>query len=215
MKNTQYKVVLIRHAESDKNIKKIHGGKGEKLTERGVQQTIELSQQLNQCLDCNNLNLITSSSFHTNATAAILAQQLGITVGKPIIFRPLNLGVADGLSEQELTQRYPEVQRLFEKWRAREIDIKQLKVPQMEPYLDFWQRGLDIIANLPKDRDSLLVCSNSLMILLANIMLGNHPVNTDRYKHITIRNCGLIAFDTQDFCSFTLNEQLTTVDIDH
>ena len=76
--------------------------------------------------------------------------------------------------------------------------------------MSFWNRGLSLLNELDHNRNSILVCSNSLMILLAHIMLGNNPEITDSYKHIGIDNCGIIAFKTYDYLTYSLNDTLTT-----
>lgn len=214
MKNLPYKIILMRHAESIKNVKKIHGGQGEDLTDEGIRQAKEVAQVIHDQIDCGNLKIYTSTSYHTTATAKIIAQSLNLTIEQPIFFMPLNLGIADGLSEDELTKKFPQAQKLFEAWRRREIDIKKLKIPGMEPYMDFWHRGEYVISQLPTSNNILLVCSNSLMILLTHVMLQNHPENTDAYRHISIKNCGLIVFET-DFQRFILDNHLTNVDINN
>ena len=206
------KIILLRHAESEKNMKHIHGGNGEAITQNGELQVKDVAEKLRYQIDLNILKIYASTSFHTRATAKMLANSLKLEVEQPIDFKPLNLGVADGLSEHELSQKYPDVQNLFCKWRKRLIDIKELKVPNMESPLDFWNRGLKILSNLDTNYDSLLVCSNSLMILLCNIMLGNHPTYTDNYKHITIPNCGIIAFDRVN-THYSLDKKLTNVNL--
>lgn len=207
------KIILLRHAESIKNIKKIHGKCSEKLTEVGVQQAKNVAKYLHTFLNISTLKIFTMDSNYTKETAEILSRFFKIKINYSIDFAPINLGLADGLSDDELLLRYPETYKLFGKWRRREIDIKELKVPGIEPYMTFWERGKDFIDKLPNDGDIVLVCSNSLIILLTNILLNNHPQLTDNYKHISIPNCGVIVFKTRDFRSFDIDNKLTTVDI--
>lgn len=213
MKNTVRKVILMRHAESTKNTKKIHGGKGERLTALGNAQAIEAAKFLSNKIDLTNLKIISSVGFHTTATAKIISEILNTSVECSPAFSPLYFGIADGLSEQELTKKYPKIQVMFENWRNRKFDIKKLFVPQMENYMDFWNRGVKFLNTLPKDYDIILICSNSLMILLTHIMLGNHPEYSENYKHIPIQNCGIISFDTCNLETFSLNPTLTTVNL--
>lgn len=204
------KVILLRHAQSTKNIKKIHGGGGEALTDLGEKQAVEIANWLTACNLNKKLKIYASTSLHTRATAQVIAQQLDINVETPFDFKPLYLGIADGLAEDELKVLSPKASELFVRWRRREIDIKLLQVGGMEPYLSFWERGERLLESFPKNHDILLVCSNSLMILLAHIMAGNNPQSTNNYKHLNIENCGLIVFDRAKD-SFLLDQELTTV----
>ena len=204
------KIILLRHAQSVKNLKHIHGGQGEDLTALGTTQAKAIAALLRSISLEKNLRIFASTSFHTRDTAQIIAGELGIEVEKPFSFKPLYLGIADGISEQRLEEISPQTSILFYRWRNREIDIKQLKVEGMEPYIDFWNRAQKLLSEFPQDSNNLLVCSNSLMIVLAHCMAGNHPDLTDDYKHINIQNCGLIAFDRYDG-KYQLDPQLTTV----
>lgn len=212
MKNTQYRIILIRHAESVKNLKKIHGGQGEELTEKGIDQCHQIARFFKEKLDLSNTHIFASTSFHTRFTADIICKDLDIPLEKPIDFKPLYLGIADGLSEEELLKVNPKVSELFNSWRRKEIDIKELKIPEMENYMDFWNRGKALIDHLPKDASSIMVCSNSLMILLSNYLMGNHPEKTDKYRHINIKNCELFTFLTSDFINFEIDKEMTNVE---
>ena len=211
MINTQHKNILLRHAESEKNKKKIHGGHGEALTLHGIEQASAIAVYLQNSINCNNLKIYTSTSLHTTATAEIIADSLHKPLEKPLFFRPLYLGVADGVSEYDLQKLYPEVHRLFLKWRKQEIDIKQLIVPDMESYRIFWKRGIEVLKSFDTLNNCLVVCSNSLMILLTHIMLLHDPVDTNAYKHIPINNCDIIAFDVYSVDKYILDQELTTV----
>lgn len=213
MKNLQYKVILLRHAESEKNIKKIHGGQGEELTESGILQAQNAGKMIRSIISDEAVKLFVSNSIHTQYTASHMSEILNIPVEKPIYFTPLNLGIADGLSEEALMNIDFNSYLLFKQWRNREIDIKDLKIPGMESYIDFWNRGLNLLANIKYSGHSIMVCSNSLMILLYHIMMNNHPVETNNYRHISIPNCGIICFKTNDYVDFYFDSITTTVDI--
>ncbi len=206
-----YEVVLLRHAQSEKNIKRIHGGQGEALTAFGKKQAVQVSKVIRENIEQKELKVFTSSSIHTQATAIILCKELNLSLEKPLSFTPLDLGVADGLSEDELLIKYPDCYELFRRWRAQEIDIKELIIPQMESYMSFWNRGNTLLSEIKHQGSSVLVCSNSLMILLTHIMMKHHPVKTNLYKHFGIENCGIISFKTLDYKDFVLDEKLTTV----
>ena len=206
------KVILIRHAESIKNLKKIHGGQGEELTDLGIEQAQSVAKFLKDNRIDLNLKIYASTSFHTRATAQIIAEKLNLPIEKPYEFAPLYLGIADGLSEQQLEDISPETSELFRLWRNKEIDIKKLVVKDMESYQDFWNRGKTLLSTLPTDKDVMMVCSNSLMILLTHIMAGNDPNLTDNYKHFSIPNCGMVTFERIGL-DFKLSNSFTNVNI--
>lgn len=207
------KIILIRHAESYKNLNHIHGGKGEELTLTGISQSKAVARMLKDNLSVDSLKIFAPTSAHARETAKIIADELNLSVERPLHLRPLDFGVADGLTEDELAAKYPTIDALFKQWRRREIDIKQLTITGMESPLSFWNRGVEFLNTLSGDFDNVLICTNSLMILFANIMLGNHPVETNNYKHISIDNCGVIAFEQTSDGGFKLCKALTDVNI--
>ncbi len=212
MTNTPSRIILLRHAQSTKNLKDIHGGKGEDLTEKGIEQCHQVAQFFKGNLDLKRLRIFASTSIHTRLTADVICKDLNLVLEKPFDFKPLYLGIADGLSREELNKKDPVSAALLDSWRRKEIEIKQLKVPDMEHYMDFWKRGEALINNLPRDCDSVMVCSNSLFILLANYLMGNHPEDTDKYRHIDIQNCGLFTVVTNDFKIYKIDRTLTNIE---
>ena len=205
-------IVLLRHAESFKNIKGIHGGKGEALTDLGKKQVVETAKKLSGLFSAENAIIFASTSKHTIETAQILQNQLNLPFETPISFYHLNMGIIDGLSEEEIKTKYPDIQESLDAWRSNTIEIKQLNIPNMEKYDSFWNRGLEFFEQLPKNKNIILVCSNSLMILLTHILLNNNPSTTNRYRHIAIPYCGIIAFDSADD-KYALNKELTNIEI--
>ena len=57
-----HKIILMRHAESVKNIKKIHGGKGESLTEYGKAQAIKVAKSSSSELNTADFKGFTSAT---------------------------------------------------------------------------------------------------------------------------------------------------------
>lgn len=207
-------IVLLRHGQSKKNVKGINGGAGESLTALGISQAKEAAKKLMSISSKKDLCIFASTSVHTIETANIIGDALNAPVEKPVDFFRLNLGVVDGLSEKEIEEKYPAVYGNLLLWRKGLIDIKSLSVPGMESYKAFWERGVKLLMDFPKDKNILLVCSNSLMILLAHILLGNDPMTTDKYRHITIPNCGIIAFDKIDN-EYSVNHLITNVPLNN
>lgn len=207
-------IVLLRHGQSKKNVKGINGGVGESLTALGISQAKEAAIKMIPLFSGEDLCIFASTSVHTIETANILGDVLNAPVEKPVDFFRLNLGIVDGLSEQEINKQYPDIYENLSLWRKGLIDIKALSIPKMESYQMFWERGIKLLETFPKDKNIILVCSNSLMILLTHILLGNNPATTNKYRHISIPNCGIIAFDNIDN-KYIVNRSITNVPLNN
>lgn len=212
--NALFDIVLLRHAQSNKNLKGVNGGNGESLTLYGQSQASLVCDYILNNINVDGLKIFSSSSVHTQETAHILSKKTGISVETPLSFKPLDLGIAEGINDDELMVLDYKSYVMLQEWRAKRIDIKDLLIPGIESYVKFWERGNSLINHISHSGSSILVCSNSLMILLTHVMLNHNPINTSLYKHIDIKNCGIIAFQTSDYKSFVINKDLTNTIID-
>ena len=187
-------IILIRHAESVKNLKDIHGGYGEALTSIGVQQSKEIANKLiDWGIKKDNAVIAFSDSVQTRQTAEIIISSIGMPILEINEFYPINMGVAHGISNAVLKQTYPSVFESLTKWRTKEIEISELLIPEMENPAIFFERGNRILEKLCVGKANILVTTTSLYILLTHILLGHSPRVGGNYRHININN-GDIAF---------------------
>lgn len=188
-------IILIRHAESFKNLKDIHGGHGEALTDYGKYQTNILSNRLKRIGVCSSKSVIIyAENIQTKETAEIISKNLKIPAKLLSDYRPLHLGIVHGLSNAEVAEQHPEAFTLLQQWRKKEIEICDLKIPKMESPEEFYLRGLRILQRLDKGKFNIFIATNSLYILLLNILLGNSCEKGGGYRHFDIQNCGISVF---------------------
>ena len=187
------KTILIRHAQSYKNLNDIHGGNGGSLTPGGIEQA-HLLAGLFDFFTMGNASVFSPENIQCVETAEIIAKKLGQPVKFTKDLKPLNLGVLHGKTNEYAKKNHPEAYKSMQSWRKGEIDIKQLDIPQMENVNDFWARGQKVLKQATDPRTNIIVCTNSLFILLSHIMLGNDPKKGNDYKHIDVDNCDMIAF---------------------
>jgi broad specificity phosphatase PhoE len=205
-------VILVRHAQSEKNIKDIHGGDGEKLTSLGLKQAYSLANVLRSWNINRDNSIITyAPNVQTAETADILSKRLNCTAKKMSAFIPLYFGVVHGLSDQEMKTKYPDVFLLLSQWRNKEMEICDLDIPKMESPLAFYKRGQEILNNIQNDKHNIFIATNSLFILLLNILLGHTCEHGGGYKHHSIENCDIAFFETMDNKTFLMRPEYTTV----
>lgn len=206
------KIILIRHAQSLKNIKDIHGGDGERLTFVGKEQANHLVDILKGIgVQQNNAVIIHSMNIQVKETADILSSKLNIAKHYISDFAPLHLGVVHGLSNEVVAMKYPQEYEALLKWRRREIEICDLAIPEMDNPIDFYNRGLNILSELQEEKYNIFIATNSLYILLLNILLGNTCKKGGGYKHFDIPNCGITMFEKNRDGSYDMNLELSDV----
>lgn len=187
------KTILVRHAQSYKNLNDIHGGNGDSLTPCGTRQA-QLLAGMFDFFTMGNASVFSPENIQCVETAQIIAQKLNTPVKTLKDLRPLDLGALHGKTNAYAKENHPRAYNSMQQWRKGEIDIKQLEIPGMEDVNGFWARGKNILKQTNDSRTNIIVCTNSLFILLSHIMLGNDPKKGNDYKHISLDNCDMIAF---------------------
>lgn len=207
------KIILIRHAQSIKNLKDIHGGKGESLTELGRRQASDLCGRLFKIGVCHdNATIAAPQNIQTKETEEIISEKLSLQRYIISDFRPLHLGIVHGLSNEVVADKYPQISDLLLQWRNKELEICDLLIPQMENIFEFYNRGIKVLDKLNKGKYNIFIATNSLYILLLNILFGNTCIKGGGYKHFDIPNCGVTMFNEVSDGKFILDTQYTDVE---
>ncbi len=207
------KIILIRHAQSLKNLKNIHGGKGESLTELGRKQASDLADRLFKIgVSYDNATIAAPQNIQTKETQEIISEKLNLPRYNISDFRPLYLGIVHGLSNELVADKYPQISDLLFKWRNKELEICDLLIPQMENVFEFYNRGIKVLDKLNKGKYNIFIATNSLYILLLNILFGNTCIKGGGYKHFDIPNCGVTMFNEISDRKFILDTEHTNVE---
>ncbi len=187
--------IFIRHAESEKNLHDITGGTGERLTDNGVAKATEFSMKLVEKLDLSkHYTVVSSNTIQTIDTAKHIASRLNTEVIISDEISPAGLGIAGGLSGSQLAVKFPVISERLNAWRRKEIEAVDLQIPGMEQPEEFWRRVLSYLFNFGEGTNNIIVCTRSIMVLVANLVSGKHPYKGGGYKHINIKHCDTIAF---------------------
>jgi len=214
--NAERIIIIVRHGESIKNRKGIHGGSGESLTEEGRAQVKNVASLIQSQIGKKRLE--TAAIFSPNNIQAVESAELfSICLGtnnyELLSIESLNMGVAHGITQEELRRSYPSAASSLDLWRNRQIDISQLAVPGMGDPLIFYNLGLQELQKIRCNDMSIVVCTSSLFILFTNILLKKNVEPGGNYLHIPIDNCDLVAFSVDETETILLPE-LTTVSIE-
>ena len=182
-------IIACRHGEAYKNRRNIYGGKGDGLTPEGVVQIEELCKQLQAVVAKNPLpsSLYKSCErVQINESANLIAQNLNIAqVQTDPQFRPIRLGVFDGMSREKQLELYPSACEAHEKWEQGLIDITESEslVEGMQPALEYYNQVRGFLSNLPDNTINILMGTRSDLSCLENVFNNQSPAVPMQYRY--------------------------------
>ncbi|HOK62695.1 histidine phosphatase family protein [Soehngenia saccharolytica] len=147
-------IILIRHGESEDNIKRVLSNDDALLTQNGKKQ-IEMIKPLVAELDFKDVYI--SPLKRTIQTSEIL----GINGSLESRVREIDFGIFKGLGYEEFMRVYPEEGK---KWIS---DIKNYQIPNGESLKMTYQRVVDFLENIIKNGENSLVITHEGIIKLA------------------------------------------------
>jgi alpha-ribazole phosphatase/probable phosphoglycerate mutase len=184
------KLLLVRHGETLSNIKKIYAGKGsESLTKKGIHQAIEVGEKLRSY----KVHALYSSPIERALqTAKIIGDSVGLDVIVDESFREMDLGIWEGLSENDIYLKYPEEWKL---WKNR---LVELKLPGRETLEDLLNRVLVRIKKNFRNAEKQNVLIVTHVAVIRVLLLWQAKKSLNFYKTIHVPNAEVfeILIDT-------------------
>src|SRR6185369_6866034 len=100
-------ILLARHGETDWNVeRRVQGHSDTPLNDRGRQQACALAEELaGESIDA----VYSSDLLRAHETARIVAEQRGLGVTSIRDLRERHFGTWEGLTDEEIFERYPDV----------------------------------------------------------------------------------------------------------
>lgn len=186
-------IFLIRHGEVTGNSgeRRTYEGWGDKpLTARGAAQARAVARRLGR----ERLQAVYASDLQrARCTAEAIAVEQGLAAATDAAFRELSYGAWEGLSQDEIMERWPGV------WQDRLNDLLQVGPPDGESLSDLWARWQPAwrrIVRKHKDDTIALVSHNAALRVLLCHLLGAPP---QHYRRIHLSNCGLTRIEIKGF----------------
>ena len=171
---------LMRHGEIEWNIKKVYAGwNDEGLTSAGVRQARDAARELSNY----EIDVVSCSPLRrTVQTAEIIGDVLH---KKPLLaesFKELKMGPWEGLSENEIAEKYPAAWNL---WNSRPAD---LILEGRETLSELQARALKGVAQIREEYygKSILVVSHVAVIRV--LLLYCRAINLNFYKTVSVAN---------------------------
>ncbi len=167
-------VILVRHSEAEKTIRQVHGGMGTPLTARGRIDTQKLAEQLEKAGLVDPATIIFSSPRpQAVETAQILAAQLARVCKVEDRFRNINMGVFDGLTDEEARLADPAAMKRLVDWRSGRLSIGELKIPDSESITEFVARINNALTDIQEVcQTPVVIMTRSVGIAIVNVLQG-------------------------------------------
>ena len=196
-------VVLLRHGEAEKNLSRLHGGPGTGITKGGQLEIQALCKRMPamwgtpQTVVCMNKPQCVESANIISAHFSIACQIVEIA--------PFNLGVLDGLSEDEASRQHPRAANRMQDWREGRIEVSELRLPGSTNPTEFFARMKGLSVDLQR-RNGVVVflATRSVLVGMASYFLGRHPRPGGGYREIPWSNCGWALFREETAERFVL-----------
>ncbi len=191
--------IFIRHGETEDNIEKVFAGwTDSKLTEKGERQVKAVAKKLQQELDKSKEIALYSSPLHRTK---VLAQEIEKRINKDRNtsmvqsrymedLKEVNFGIFEGLSQQEIENRYPR------EWKLLMENYGNYSIPEGETLEHFHKRivkTLDKIKDEGNEEDIRLIITHGGGIQSALVHFLDLPMES-RW-HFSIPNTGIVKIE--------------------
>ncbi len=159
----------------------------EPLTERGHRQAAALADLPGVS---SVQHVVISQYLRTAETARPLASRLSLTPAVDVRANELDSGLLDGLTEAQVTERYPEL------WAAFTAHASDFRFPEGETGAEATARMMALLGDVQRDgRDTAIVCHEGIIRTTLCAVLGMPAWFRYRFK---IDFCGVSALEWHD-----------------
>jgi probable phosphoglycerate mutase len=187
---TKTRLTIIRHGETEWNLAlRLQGMKNSELTRKGLEQARVAARALK---DKKFDRLITSDLKRAVITAEILNEYHHLPVLQDETLRERNFGIMEGLTREEIQERYPET---FNGYMLRK-DTYQ--IPEGESLVSFYKRvttGIRHIAQQNKGCSVLIVTHGGVLDCIMR-MIFDYPLSAPR--RFSIYNASINNFSIDE-----------------
>jgi broad specificity phosphatase PhoE len=170
---------LARHGETESNlVRRYAGWSNEPLTDRGRRQAVDLGRTLS---GAGVTRVRTSDIARASETAVLVADVLGVPVVADDRLNELRMGPWDGLTEDEIAERYP---KDYDTWLRYP---HELRIAGRESLDDVAARLYPALVESASNGHTELLITHVALVRLAVLMAERRCFS--EYKSIDVPNC--------------------------
>lgn len=179
-------LMLARHAEAIKNLRGVHGGPGTPLTPDGEKLAVAFASV---CARHDIQRILFIPKEQTAQTARIVAARMAqqgrrVSIAE-FLFAPYGLGILDGLSDEAVRARFPELSTMMLQYRAGDIELGDVNIPGAEDGADFVRRVRAAVETLKTlETPTAIFATRSFLVGFINVLAGRSPGHDGGYREI-------------------------------
>lgn len=179
------KLYVTRHGETESNRRRRYAGSTDvPLSETGLRQAEELARRLKS--GGVHLDAIVSSTMtRAVVTARSVANEYGLPIETVPEFAERNMGVYEGLTNDEAKARYPD---MYNRQCTRALDDAPDGGETLRQLDERVKRGLDIVFAEHAGQDVLVVCHGATARMIYRQM---NKLDLELIFDYVLDNCGL------------------------
>ncbi len=183
------KIYLIRHGQTNWNTEgRIQGSYDSELNENGIRQAKELGTRLLEP-QVSFSRIYSSMQKRAFETAEIISDITGKPLERVAGLEEINLGSWEGLTWDEVKERYP---REFDKWC---LDRRYERAPEGESYQEMVERVLAALRRIAAiNKEDVAVVTHGAVIMGMQCYLTNTPFN--ELRKFQAKNTSVIEVDS-------------------
>lgn len=194
------KIYIIRHGETDWNVKKMWQGTTDiPLNEKGVLQANQVAKRLE---NVNFERIFSSPLIRAKATAEAVGKIKNLDVCVKRDLREVELGEWEGLTHTEVVSKYPDTFTVWEKG----LDTGEIGFG-IENFNDLQERAYKVLLEICEEAkgDTLIVSHGAWIIGLVCKILH---ISLEYRKDVPVGNTGItiIEYSNSKFLVKTLND---------
>ena len=183
-------VYLVRHAETDWNAQgRWQGNLQTELSETGTRQAQALARYLR---DHNIEEIYSSDLIRSSRTAGAIAEQSGVKVIEDHRLQESNLGILQGLTRDEITEKYPHI------LQAEQADPFHYVIPEGESRFQVQKRMVDAWLDITKNAgaETIAIVSHGRAIRL--LLLKLFAAENTRIAKVHFYNTSITCLYTEN-----------------
>lgn len=185
------RLYLVRHGETTYNAEgRVQGHEDPPLTQLGVRQ----AQAVADRLAVERIDAVCSSDLaRASRTAEIVAARHGLAVSTTPLLREANLGVVQGLTRQQIEERFPQVRH---EWRRGLTTARPPGAETIQQVIDRCRTFLDgLLAETADEFGAAIVGHGGS---LKGIIVSSLGLPSEAYHKLRFSNAGLSVVELSD-----------------
>jgi probable phosphoglycerate mutase len=191
------KVTMIRHGETEWNVAmRLQGNQDSNLTSLGIKQVELVAEALSsKPFDIH----ISSDQGRAVKTAEIINEHHHLKIVLNENLRERNFGIMEGLTREEIAEKYPEVHESYIKRKS------EFQVPQGESLIQLYSRvtnELKRIVSLHESKKILIITHGGVLDCTMRMVFS---YSLDNPRNFSIYNAAINTFSVKDG-KWNLNE---------